>query len=151
MIGDASDEQAYHLLLAYTFEPAHYLLHQHVVDTYAAQTAGENTKPITLFFALAGLYLHFENGMTGPEAQQAHIRMAKARKDWPRLPLAKERGAMTASDVIQYASGPERDAAIEQWAKCVWDAWREQHVAVAALVESALPELRSSGRDSPRP
>jgi hypothetical protein len=138
MIGDASDEQAYHLLLAYTFEPAHYLMHQHVVDAYAAQTADEHTKPITLVFALAGLYLHFEKGFTGPEAQQAHIRMAKARKDWPRLPLVGGRGHMTASDVIQFASGPERDAGIEHWAREVWDAWREQHAIVAQLVASAL-------------
>ena len=138
MIGYASDEQAYHLLLAYSFEPAHYIVHQHVVDAHAAQTADENTKPIALVFALAGLYLHFEKGMSGPEAQQAHVRMAKARKDWPRLPLVRERGMMTASDVIQFASGPERDTAIEQWARQVWDAWREQHAKVAELVASAL-------------
>ena len=138
MIGDASDEQAYHLLLAHSFEPAHYIVHQHVVDAYAAQTADENTKPITLVFALAGLYLHFEKGMTGPEAQQAHIRMARARKDWPRLPLVKDRGTMTASDVIQYASGPERDAAIKQWAKSVWEAWRDHHARVADLVDALI-------------
>jgi hypothetical protein len=138
MIGDASDEQAYHLLLAYSFEPAHYLVHQHVVDAYAAQTADEQTKPITLVFALAGLYLHFEKGMTGPEAQQAHIRMANSRKDWPRLPLVKERGAITASDVIQCASGAERDAAIERWARAVWNAWRDQHATIAELVDSLI-------------
>jgi hypothetical protein len=138
MSGEPSSEQAYHLLLAYSFEPAHYLVHQHVVDAYAAQTADEQTKPITLVFALAGLYLHFEKGMTGPEAQQAHIRMARARKDWPSLPLPKERGTMTAVDVIQCASGPERDAAIKRWARQVWEAWREQHGAVAELVKSAL-------------
>src|SRR6185369_11003385 len=138
MFGDASDEQAYHLLLAYSFAPEHYIVHQHVVDAYAAQTADEQTKPITLVFALVGLYLHFENGLTGPEAQQAHIRMARASKDWPRLPLVKERGTMSAADVIQYTSGPERDAAIEEWARQVWEAWREQHGAVAELVKSAL-------------
>jgi hypothetical protein len=143
MIGDASDEQAYHLLLAYSFEPAHYLVHQHVVDAYAAQTADEQTKPITLVFALAGLYLHFEKGMTGPEAQQAHICMANSRKDWPRLPLVSERGAMTASDVVQYTSGPERDAAIEQWAKCVWDAWQPVHAEISRLVAATLPTLRA--------
>jgi len=138
MIGDASDEQAYHLLLAYSFEPAHYVVHQHVVDAYAAQTADEQTTPITLVFALAGLYLHFEKGMTGPEAQQAHIRMANARKDWPRLPLVPERGALTAADVVQCASGPERDAAIEQWARDVWNAWREQHATIAELVDPLI-------------
>jgi hypothetical protein len=64
--------------------------------------------------------------------------MARARKDWPRLPLVQHRGAMTADDVIQYASGPDRDAAIEQWAKLVWEAWREQHATVAELVDALI-------------
>lgn len=32
-------------------------LHQHVVDAFAAQHADDSTKPITLVFALVGLYL----------------------------------------------------------------------------------------------
>jgi hypothetical protein len=147
MFGDASDEQAYHLLLAYSFAPEHYVVHQYVVDAYAAQTADEQTKPITVVFALAGLYLHFEKGLTGPEVQRAHMRMAKARKDWPRLPLVKERGAMTASDVIRCASSVERDAAIEQWARMVWEAWRPVHPEISRLVAATLQELRSSERD----
>ena len=38
---------------------------QHVVDAYAAQTARASTKPITLAFALVGLYLHLEKNQTG--------------------------------------------------------------------------------------
>jgi hypothetical protein len=135
---ETRDEQAYHLLLAYSFEPAHYLVHQHVVDAYAAQTADEQTKPITLVFALAGLYLHIEKGLTGPEVQRAHMMMAKARKDWPRLPLVRERAAMTAADVIEFASGAERNAAIEQWARQVWDAWRPAHHEISGLIAATL-------------
>ena len=147
MSADPSAEQAYQLLLAYSFAPAHYLVHQHAVDAYAAQTADAQTKPITLVFALAGLYLHFEKGLTGPEAQQAHIRMARARKEWPRVPLVKDRGTMTAADVIQCASGAERDAAIKRWARQVWEAWDPVHIEISRLVATTLPELRSSERD----
>jgi hypothetical protein len=142
-----SEEQAYHQLLAYSFQSQHYLVHQHVVDAYAAQTASEQSKAITVVFALAGLYLHIERGYTGPEAERAHMRMVRARKDWPRLPLPKERGAITAAEVMRFPKGAERDVAIERWSRAVWEAWREQHDVVAELVRSTVPELRSSGRD----
>jgi hypothetical protein len=56
----------YHELRAYSL--AHRdpnFLHQHVVDAFAAQCANERTKPITLTFALVGLYLHVEKKQTG--------------------------------------------------------------------------------------
>jgi hypothetical protein len=40
-------------------------IHQHVVDAFAAQHADDRTKPITLTFALVGLYLHAERGFSG--------------------------------------------------------------------------------------
>ncbi len=35
-------------------------IHQHAVDAFTVQHATENTKPIALYFALAGLYLYLE-------------------------------------------------------------------------------------------
>ena len=55
-------------------------IHQHVVDAYAAQNADAETKPITLFFALAGLYLLIEKNYTGKEVQAAHIKMSTRKK-----------------------------------------------------------------------
>ena len=55
---DESERECYHELTAYTLshtDPA--FIHQYAVDAFAAQTADDTTKPITLAFALMGLYL----------------------------------------------------------------------------------------------
>jgi hypothetical protein len=62
-------------------------MHQHVVDAYAAQHASGTTRNITVAFDLIGLYLALEKGYTGKEVQNAHMQIAKIRKDWPRLKL----------------------------------------------------------------
>ena len=60
-------------------------IHQLVVDAYAAQHTGERTRTITNVFALVGLYLATEKGYTGKQVQKAHMKIARVRKDWPRL------------------------------------------------------------------
>ncbi len=69
-----SDKEAYNELCCYTL--AHgdtSFIHQHVVDAFAAQTAGDGTKPIALAFALIGLYLHVEREFSGKQVQRAHM------------------------------------------------------------------------------
>jgi hypothetical protein len=135
------DEASYHELCAYTLQHPDQdsFIHQYVVDAYAAQTANEQAKPITLLFALAGLYLHVERRYTGKQVQRAHMEMAKAaRKDWPTLPLPNQRGAMTAVDVMRFPEGTERDAAIKRWSRAVWESWRDQHQTVATLVNGLI-------------
>jgi hypothetical protein len=46
-----------------------------------------NTKPITIIFALIGLYLHLEKNFTGKEVQFAHMKLVKHRKNWPNFKL----------------------------------------------------------------
>ena len=78
-------DAAYDSLYLYTLEQAQkeraserprFIL-QHVVDAQVAQTAAAQTKPMTLLFALMGLYLHLEKGFTGREVQLAHMKLAK--------------------------------------------------------------------------
>ena len=77
---------------------------QEVVDAWAAQHATEESTPISVVFALIGLYLHLEKGFSGRQVQRAHMRLAQphgrgpGRKEWPRFPLPRERGRITASD-----------------------------------------------------
>ncbi len=137
-----SAEANCHELMLYTL--AHKnptFIHQYVVDAYAAQTATEKTKPITITFALIGLYLYIEKGNTGKAVQRAHIQLAKNRKDWPLFPLPKSRGKVTVSDVIKVTPGPEREAMIKIWCASAWEAYREVHAQVADLVYT---ELRKS-------
>lgn len=126
---------AYHELSAYTL--AHggaEFVHQHVVDAWAAQHATATTKPIQVFFALMGLYLHVDHGWTGRAVQLAHMRLARRIEPWPVGPLPDGRGAMTARDVLEAPPGPARDAAISRWASDVWDAWAASRDSVDALL-----------------
>ena len=119
-----AEEQAYHEISAYTLTRGDAtFIHQHVVDAWAAQTAHAGSKPIGVFFALAGLYLHVERGFTGREVQRAHMRLAKRPEPWPVGELPVDRGSITAPDVLAAPEGGARDARIEEWARSVWTAF----------------------------
>ncbi len=130
-----TEEEAFHALSAYTVtlrDPA--FIHQHVVDAYAAQAADESTKPVKITFALVGLFLLLERGFTGKEVQNAHTKLARQNKDWPTFTLPRERGSITASDVIVKAEGPERDRAIHAWCTEVWRVYAHTREDIAALL-----------------
>jgi len=129
------DRAAYDELAAYTLshgDPA--FIHQYVVDAFAAQHATEDSRPIGVAFALIGLYLHLERGRSGREVQQAHIRLARRRRQWPTFALPVERGDLTIRDVFAVPPGPERDRAIDRWCASVWKAWSGSHHRVVALL-----------------
>jgi hypothetical protein len=129
-------EDAYEELCAYTLthgDPA--FIHQHVVDAFAAQTANEQTKPIALTFALAGLYLHVERAVSGRQVQRFHMQMARTRRPWPAVLLPADRGAMTAADVMAAPAGPERDRAVDRWCASVWAAFATNRQTIARLLE----------------
>src|SRR6478735_1617971 len=103
-----SEQQAYDELCDYTFAHARQhgtFIHQHVVDAYAAQHADSQTKPITLVFALMGLYMHVERGYSGTEVQRLHIAMGRNRISWPPLRMPTYRGSMTVVDVMAFPPG----------------------------------------------
>lgn len=112
-------------------------IHQHIVDAFTAQQATEKTKPITITFALAGLYLYLEKNFTGKEVQNAHIQMAKKRKHWPTFDLPKVRGEITVSDVLDVPI-TERKIMIRTWCDSVWNAYKDNHEKIKNIIESAL-------------
>lgn len=109
-------------------------LHQHVVDAHTAQVADADTKPIALVMALVGLYLHVDHRWTGKSVQMAHMRLARAKREWPAFVLPFGRGAMTESDVLAAA---DREAALDAWAAEVWAAYAEPN---RATVDALLRE-----------
>jgi hypothetical protein len=134
-----SEEQAYDELCDYTIEHARRhgtFIHQHVVDAYAAQRATVSTKPITLAFALMGLYMHIERGFAGKEVQRLQIAMGRNRAAWPPLRLPANRGSMTVVDVIAFPPGPERDHAIAAWCRSVWEVFAVNRATIAELLVS---------------
>jgi hypothetical protein len=113
-------------------------IHQHAVDAFTAQNADENTKPIAITFALIGLYLFIEKGFSGKEVQNAHVKLGKYRKKWPKFNLPRYRGDITISDVINIPKGPKRDRMIIKWCISVWKAYRGSHEKVDYLVRTEL-------------
>lgn len=120
---EVTELEAYHQLSAYTLTLGDAaFIHQHVVDAYAAQNANTETKPITITFALVGLYLHIERQLNGREVQRAHQWLARKPRAWPCFVLPEKRGAFTAKDVLAYPVGAERAVAVSSWATNVWEA-----------------------------
>ncbi len=52
----------------------------------------------------------------------------------PLLTLPKERGAITAVQVLETAAGVDRDAAIGEWCRSVWTACSANREAIIALL-----------------
>jgi Family of unknown function (DUF5946) len=129
----------YHELCAYTLgHPGPSFIHQHVVDAFAAQRADAATKPITLTFALIGLYLLVERKQTGRQVQRVHMLLARRSKQWPTFALPKHRGDVTVGDVVGVPPGPDRDRMIDAWCASVWEAYAASHGIVIELIQAEL-------------
>jgi hypothetical protein len=129
------EEEAYHEVSAYTLTHGdRTFIHQHVVDAWAAQHAHTDSKPISVFFALVGLYLYVEQGFTGREVQRAHMQLARQPEPWPAVELPAVRGRITALDVLASPDGAARDMMIQAWAKSVWEAYAASRERVIELL-----------------
>lgn len=134
-----SEQKQYDELAFYTLaHPDPAFIHQNIVDAFAAQTATEASKPIKITFALIGLYLCVKKGQTGRQAQAAHMRLARYRKDWPHFKPPTERGSIRVGDVLAAAPGAERDSMIHKWCEAVWAAWAPAHEAIRELCKQEL-------------
>lgn len=125
---DAYDELCFYTLAHARRDPA--FIHQHVVDAFAAQIADAASKPIKVAFALLGLHLLLEKGFTGAQVQRAHMQLGRKKQEWPKFELPRERGEMTAVEVLAAAPGVERDAAIHAWCASVWKGFAASRLAV---------------------
>ena len=102
----SSDQDASHELAWYTLaHPDPAFIQHSIVDAYAAQHTDEHSKPITIAFALAGLYLHLERGYTGKGVKKAHMRLARKKQPWPHFTPPTDRGAITAASVLRATPG----------------------------------------------
>jgi Family of unknown function (DUF5946) len=137
----STDQEAYNELAFYTLAHAakdRSFIHQYVVDAYAASHADEKSKPIYVAFALAGLYLHLEKGYTGRQVQLAHLELAKHKERLPRFDLPEDRPQWTIQRVLQASPGRQRDEAIDEWQRSVWQTWEKEHANVAQWIKSEL-------------
>jgi hypothetical protein len=134
-----SDQEIYDELSLYTLglrDEA--FLHQNIVDAYAAQHVDEQTKPIRTVFALIGLYLTIEKAFTGRQVQRMHMRLARQRKQWPKLPPAEATAKLTVADILATPPGEQRDKAIRHWCAAVWETWQPQRDIIVKLTRDEL-------------
>lgn len=92
---------------------------------------------INTAFALIGLHLALDEGRSGIDVRDTHQRLARRRRTWPAFPRPAPGRApqMTILDVANAHTADAHVAAVERWALTVWDDWRAQHAAVAALLD----------------
>lgn len=129
----------YHELSAYTLAlQDQSFIHQLVVDAYAAQHAGPYSRPITVFFALIGLYLTFERNYNGRQVQRVHLLLAKNRRTWPSFTRPDGFAALTVQDVLEAAPGEARLRRIRDWARAVWEMWAPEQARGAAAARACL-------------
>jgi uncharacterized protein DUF5946 len=134
-----TDQELFDELSFYTLahsDPA--FIHENSADAFRAQHVDENTKPIAAVFAVMGLYLYLEKNFTGKQVQQAHMRMARQRKSWPRLEPPRTQASITVADVVAASPGPERDAMIQKWCAAVWETWQESRPQIVALARTEM-------------
>ncbi len=126
-------------LTAFTLSPGEPdFIHQIVVDTYRAQHHAPNDKPVSITFALIGLYLVFEKGYTGRQVQLAHMTLAKRNREWPNFKNPRKKNAVTVQDVLEEPGTDNHRVTIMRWAEAVWADWEPEHEAIRKLVETYL-------------
>jgi hypothetical protein len=121
-------------------------LRQLTVDAYAAQHAprevGGDLPAISVAYAVVGLHLALDRGLSGLEVRAAHQRMGRPDPSWPRLPAPARTGAMTVFDVAaagaMVGSVAGHAEAVRAWTAAVWQAWAAEHATVAALADRLL-------------
>jgi hypothetical protein len=148
-MADASEQKHYDKLCAWSLSRGDAaFVHQLVVDCWAAQHATANSRPISPVFALIGLYLHLEHGYSGRQVQLAHMKLAKNRKQWPKLLPPLERGNFRVEEAFHAQDDAARDEAINRWCASVWESWKDAQPAIRELVKQELgvePMAQHSG------
>jgi len=124
---------AYDQVYAYTMGRPGFIL-QHVVDAFAVQSANEDGKRIGVVFGLVGLYLHVEKQFSGLQVQKVHMKLGRAKRQWPSVCFPEDRGRITVLDVLAASAGPERDRAIDDWCKSVWTSFSANRPTIIALL-----------------
>lgn len=139
---EASPEcwQLYGEVVAYAFgHPSLFgRWHQTCVDAFRAQHVDPNAPAISVAFALNGLYLAVEQGLSGHQIREAHGYLASTVTSWPRFTLPESVGDTTVLDVALASSPEEHALLVQQWGRSVWAAWSDVHAELQAMTDAQL-------------
>lgn len=67
-----------------------------------------------------------ERGYSGRQVQLAHMRLARSKREWPRLVAPEPMGSINVNTVLRQPPGDSRDQMIRAWAREVWQSWSSQ-------------------------
>lgn len=131
----------YGALLALSYSnPAYRIVHQLIVDAYAAQhpTGTEHRQVQALALSLMTLCLFIEHDTDPREGPQLHQRMVANRPDfhWLDPPPALHR--MTVADVLAARDAADHQRLAREWAQEMWQAWTPHHPTIRAWNADAL-------------
>lgn len=111
-----------------------YFVHQLAVDAYTAQHVGKDTKPISIMFALIGLFLVNEKGYTGKQVQGVHMMLAKKTKVWPHFLPPADKTWLTVQDVLLIPD-EEKQEIIKKWNQSVWNIWKKDEKQIEIILQ----------------
>ena len=106
-------------------------IHQHAVDAWQLQHAQITKSNIGIAFSLIGLYLAIEKCRTGREAQLAHMKLGRVKRNYGDFVIPEKRAEITVRDVLDVAPGPDRDRKLMDWAEAIWRNWSHAHAWTA--------------------
>jgi len=67
-----------------------------------------------------------ERGYSGRQVQLAHMKLAKFKREWPRLVAPESVAKINVKTVLRQPPGDSRDQMIRAWAREVWQSWSSQ-------------------------
>ncbi len=106
-------------------------VHQMTVDTYAVQHTGGRHPDKSIDIHLTGLHLMLNQGVRPPYVARHLQALAVAVGTWPHFEPPSETGSMTVFDVALCDETGDHIAAVEKWARQLWDAWSPHHAAIS--------------------
>jgi len=133
MLSSAGCWAAYGELLALEYEDRAYgVLNRLSVDTYAVQHPGIDSPQSrnSVGIHLSRLSLILELGWPVSKANDAMQIISAKKFRFPWLPPPASFGPLTVKNVLEADGAAEHTAAVQLWAKSVWQAWADHHLTV---------------------
>ena len=118
--------------------PSSWLHRRLLVDAYAVQHPDRYcASDKSLAAHLGGLCAWVDHG-PHPAPHRALLDWLDGRRELVRPALPAERGALTIASIAAAADGAELAAAVERWARSVWEACQPLHPIAREWVKAAL-------------
>jgi Family of unknown function (DUF5946) len=125
--------EAYGQVLAREYEdPSRWRTHRFSVDAYAAQHPGIDTPQArnSVGVHLSRLCLIFDREWPLERANDAMLAITAKKFNYPWLSPPATPASLNVSDILAAQDAAQHMAAVEAWARAVWNSWRDQQDTV---------------------